>query len=325
MKKLLFSCRGLALLLFLFAGFQKDSGHFANSDRFVLVPAGTFVMGGWNRGAYYSTRAVQIQFPSHKVSLDAFYLSKYEVTRGEFAEFARSHGSENKEFQNCKNYARDDSHPVICISWYDAVEYCNWRSEKDGLKPVYQINREWKTNGAIYKYREVFWDMEADGYRLPTEAEWEYAARSGGKQETFSGLADPPKDQAPPHLYNWTLHAEKFRAFGVFLPDDFHSELKRNASTQPVGSKLPNGLGIYDMTGNALEWCWDHHEAYHNKPQKNPTGANDPQAHRALRGGSFMDQPNMLPTTWRNYSVVNQPDERYEGAGFRLARGALRK
>lgn len=313
------------MLLLLSVGFRKDSGYFANADRFVLVPGGTFVMGGWNRGIFFSSRAEQLQFPSHKVSLDSFYLSKYEVTRGEFAEFARSHGSENNEFQTCKNYARDDRHPAICISWYDAVEYCNWRSQKEGLRPAYQMNKEWKTTGLIYKYREVFWDQEADGYRLPTEAEWEYAARSGGKQETFSGLADPPKDQGPPHLFNWSPHADKFREYGVYLPSDFEPDVNRNSGTQPVGSKLPNGLGIYDMTGNAQEWCWDHHDDYRNKPQKNPTGANNPVYHRVLRGGSFMDQPSMLPTTWRNYSVVTNPDERYEGAGFRLARGALRK
>lgn len=314
--------RKILFLAFTSALLFEQGGRRLNAsgpDDFLLINGGTFQMGGYPRGIFFQFNSERMQYPAHKVTVSSFYLSKYEVTRAEFAEFARSTGSDNEKFFNCGKFKPDDRQPALCISWYDAIEYCNWRSSKDGLTPAYRFTSEWKEKFSV-RYREVEWDQSANGYRLPTEAEWEYAARSGGKRQAFAGLDDAKKEQDKHNwAANWARLSVTLREYAVFLPDDAHWS-NNKGSPEPVGSKKPNEFGLYDMTGNANEWCWDLYAGYTARAQKNPTGPKGHYGSRVMRGGSYLDQPAALATTERIQSTT-EPPERFIGGGFRLARG----
>ncbi len=183
------------------------------------------------------------------------------------------------------------------MSWLDAVAYCNWLSEQQGLTKVYTINESMATA-----------DWNADGYRLPTEAEWEYAARSGGKRVRFGN----GKDVADPSEINFAgsaAYKTNYSRVGVF-----------REKTIPVGSFRPNDLGLHDMTGNVWEWCWDWFgENYYAKSeQDNPTGPSLGYR-RVLRGGSWGNPPDNVRVAYRNGRDPSTGDFDY---GFRLARAA---
>jgi len=230
------------------------------------------------------------ELPAHKVKLHDFFISKYPITVKDFRRFvdatgykttAEVNGSSiillyNDSVREEKNVswrddargnARDttqDNDPVIHISWNDAVAYCNWLSKRSGMH-----------------------------FRLPTEAEWEYAARGGNKTKhsSFSGGSD-------------------FLDIGWFADNS-------GDRTHKVGLKKANELGIYDMNGNVWEWCndWFSEEYYAFSPQDDPHGP-DKGKYRVLRGGSWNNAPEECTVYYRNW---HQPDERKGTYGFRLA------
>jgi len=175
------------------------------------------------------------------------------------------------------------NHPVIHVSWNDAVAYCDWLSKKTG-----------------------------QNYRLPTEAEWEYAARSGDKNYKYSWGNFGPEgrkggniaDESAKRIWDCSWLWEGY--------DDGY------AYTAPVGSYEPNELGLYDMTGNVWEWCQDWYDVdyYKNSPQFDPKGPSS-GSYRVLRGGSWIDLPIFVRCSFR---YINVPDFRYSYSGFRLAR-----
>ena len=169
------------------------------------------------------------------------------------------------------------------MSWYDAVNYCNWRSKKEGLTPCYTING---TN--------VRCNFKANGYRLPTEAEWEYAARGGNKSKgyEYSGSSDP-------------------RDVGWYSSNS-------GSKTHPAGEKKANELGLHDMSGNVWEWCWDWYEKeyYRKSPKENPVGPSLGQS-RVLRGGSWGNDVSIVRCSLRGYNI---PSFAGGGLGFRIAR-----
>jgi formylglycine-generating enzyme required for sulfatase activity len=140
------------------------------------------------------------------------------------------------------------------ITWFDAVEYCNWLSEKEGFQKVYTVNGN-----------DVSWNLSANGYRLPTEAEWEYAARGGKLSKGYKFSGSNNIDEVA-----WYDGTTKFKGPAV------------------VGTKKPNELGIFDMSGNVWEWCNDYFASnyYAHSPKENPTGPG-PNIYRVLRGGSW--------------------------------------
>ena len=213
--------------------------------------------------------------PVHPVTIDDFYMSAYCVTFEEYDEFcavARRHRPDDRGWGR-------GNRPVINVSWYDAVEYCNWLSQIQGLTPVYTINDD-----------DVTPDWNANGYRLPTEAEWEYAAREGGKKVRFGNGRN-------------TLRS---------------TDANFDASqTVPVNSFNPNALGLYNMSGNVWEWCWDWFDSYQASPVVNPRGPVSSST-RVLRGGSWIIAPQNCRVTNRS---DNYPDARFSYYSFRVLRG----
>lgn len=221
----------------------------------VFVKGGCFQMGDtFGDGESYER-------PVHEACVDDLYIGKYEVTQIQWEAIM---GSNPSYFKDC-----GDNCPVEQVSWDDIQEYINKLNQKNagaGLKP-------------------------ASAFRLPTEAEWEYVARSRGKSEKYSGGNDL---DSVAWYYN-----------------------NSGSKTHPVGQKQPNGLGIYDMSGNVWEWVndWYGDNYYENSPRNNPTGANSGQ-YRMLRGGSWFDRPQVLRVAYR---IRNGPAERgFLNYGFRL-------
>ena len=180
-----------------------------------------------------------------RVELDSFLIGAYEVTFDEYEAFCSATKRE-RPFDH--DYGRG-RHPVINVSWLDAVAYCNWLSLQHGLRPVYAIE-----GGAVSA------DWSANGFRLPTEAEWEYAAREGGKKVRFGN----GKDTANPTMINFESHPSLQTSYSM-------AGESRNRPL-PVGSFAPNSLGLYDMSGNVWEWCWDRSAPYPREAQVNPRG-----------------------------------------------------
>jgi sulfatase modifying factor 1 len=261
----------------------------------VLVEGGSFTMG--------SDEGEPDERPAHEVRVSSFFIGKFEVTVGEFREFVDATGYATQAEQgdgatvladgsmvrkadaSWKNgyMAQDERHPVVCVTWRDAIEYCNWRSTREGLERVYTINGS-----------AVGVDLAAKGYRLPTEAEWEYAARGG-----MSGQRTPYAGSASLGEVAW------------------YASNAGNA-THPVGRKAPNELGLYDMSGNAWEWCSDWYAAdyYAKSPALDPAGPATGGS-RICRGGSWGYAEKLLLVVNRNYLG---PDRRYSYLGFRVVR-----
>lgn len=253
----------------------------------VYVPGGTFTMGN-TRGGGNSN-----ELPTHSVTLNPFFIGKHQVTQGEYQAIMG--------INPAHSYGEGSNYPVYNISWYDAIKYCNLRSIHEELTPVYSIGGstnpgDWGTvpslNNATWNAVTCNWN--ADGYRLLTEAEWEYAAR---------GAADNPD-----YLYSGS------DIIGEVAWYDYNSD----NTTNPVGLRVANGLGIYDMSGNVSEWCWDWHDSsyYSYSPSENPTGPSD-GLNRMLRGGSWYNTSNNNRVSYRNCSI---PNLRYNTIGLRICR-----
>ena len=184
--------------------------------------------------------------------------------------------------------------PVENVTWFDCIRFCNQLSDKHGFQPVYTIIED-----------NVVWDQAADGYRLPTEAEWEYACRAGSRS-VFSFGDDPAQ------LYRFGNYCDRSceRAWRdtTQLDGYFH--------TAPIGSFEPNAWGIYDMHGNIWEWCWDWWAPFEASTLVDPHG---PLAgtHKAERGGCWEVGPEMCRQAYRHYV---EPDQKRSYLGFRIAR-----
>ena len=254
----------------------------------VYVPGGSFEMGevGIDNG------------PVHTVTLSSFYLGKYEVTQEQWTAVMGNNPSyftgspASGEVQNKR--------PVERVSWYDALVFCNKLSMREGLSPAYRISGSTDTEdwGTVPTINDSTWDAVevvagSNGYRLPTEAQWEYAAKGGNGSPgnyTYSG-SDTVDDVA------WY-------------------ESNSGNKTHEVGKKAPNGLGLYDMSGNVFEWCWDWYGSYPSGAQTNPEGA-DSGSVRVLRGGSWDYSAVFTRSFFRYYYY---PIIRYSDIGFRLVR-----
>jgi formylglycine-generating enzyme required for sulfatase activity len=242
----------------------------------VLVESGSFQMG--------SSDGRSSEQPVHTVNITKpFYIARYAVTIDQYDEFCEDTGTVNTD--------EGLADQPVGIIWYEVTAYCNWLSEQAGLDPCYEIK------GVATRC-----DFAANGYRLPTEAEWEYAARGGPKSQgyTYAGSDDPDK-------VAWY-------------------EENSGGQVHPVGQKQPNELGLYDMSGNMPEWCWDWYvkDYYATSPSSDPTGPDTVgrgfmDRLKVCRGGSCLSTLFELRIAYRSY---DGPDYRDGGSGIRLVRAA---
>jgi formylglycine-generating enzyme required for sulfatase activity len=363
MKYLAKSCGGVLLVILGLAvsaaGQDARSGigpkqAATTAPAMVSIPAGKFEMGDHHN--FVDPKHGGDETPIHTVRLDAFLMAKTHVTNQQFGEFlsaalakglvevrkglvygtkdgglycdtsesdaACSIGWDGKAFKVLSRA----NHPMVCVRWEGAAAYCNWLSEQAGLQPCYDL-RTWRC------------DFTKNGFRLPTEAEWEYAARGGkvdpylvypygdkadGAKANMPNSGDPYETGPLPHttpvgFYNGKLHRKA----------DFNWPGKEDAYQTSDGA---NGFGLYDMAGNAWQWCNDWYDSryYTVSPAENPRGPErgqampDGKAYHCIRGGSWYNGPdghsrvsNRNPAYYRG---PRDPDHNWYAIGFRVAR-----
>ena len=240
--------------------------------KLILIPAGEFMMG--------STPSVEDRFnsegPVHPVYLDAFYIGETEVTVGQWRKFTKATSYGWNKWSELAEYSPGDNYPVVFINWGDAEAFCRWLSTKEGRT-----------------------------YRLPTEAEWEKAARGG-----LEGKRYPWGDQLPDGSQcNFADRNTDFPWSDKKVDDGYKF-------TAPVKSYPPNGYGIYDVAGNVWEWCqdWFDWRYYQISPRENPQGAGS-GIDRSIRGGSWCNDANIIRCAFRGYLFPVVPSH---PRGFRI-------
>ncbi|NLT44697.1 MAG: formylglycine-generating enzyme family protein [Thermotogaceae bacterium] len=248
-------------------------------ENMVLVERGSFTMGDVpRRGGTDSEDA-------HNVVLTYdFYIGKCEVTFDEYDAFCDATGSGKPSADGMGSGRK----PVIMVSWWNAIAYCNWLSENDKIPKAYDND-----GNLLDKYGKVTTDpSKAVGYRLPTEAEWEYAAEGGPNNDRYSLYGSDNADEVAWHSDNC------------------------GGETQVVGAKKSNSLGLFDMSGNVWEWCSDSFSKSMNSIRTNPYCID---FYKVLRGGSCFDSAWFL---WIGDSETSNPFETYNDVGFRICRTA---
>jgi formylglycine-generating enzyme len=239
---------------------------------FVWIPSGCFMMGT------DSSEADSNEKPVHEVCVDGFWMAKHEVTNKQYRKYKSDHNS--KDYKGVS--LNKDEQPAVYVSWNDAKAFAKWLSRKSGKK-----------------------------FSLPTEAQWEYAARAGTKTERFWG-DDPDdackyanvRDQTIKNKWDWS---------------NIHNCNDGYALTAPVGSFKPNNFGLYDMLGNVWEWCEDVYDGKaYKKHERNDPLITSGGVGRVLRGGSWIHDGRGCRSAYR---IWGHPADRYRTLGFRLAQG----
>ena len=258
--------RKFFLICLIFSLLLNHLGLFSQKlPEMVLVKGGTFKMG--------SNSGESDEKPVHTVTLSDFYIGKYEVTVVQYKQFCNETGKKfpdnprpdwYEEHKNASKWVWKDDYPILNVTWKDAADYCEWLSKKTG-----------------------------QNYTLPTEAQWEYAARGGNKSSNYK--------------YSGSESINKVA---------WYDETTLEKGPKPVGKLKPNELGIYDMSGNAWEWCKDFFGRYSSDTQTDPQGpASSP--YKVIRGGSWYYVANLARVTARDGPYPHYTNFNY---GFRVAR-----
>ncbi|MHC4232438.1 MAG: formylglycine-generating enzyme family protein [Planctomycetota bacterium] len=306
-----------------------------DADEFAFVPAGTFEMGD------HFEEGDSDELPVHTVTLEPFYISKYEITNRQYCEYLNAALDNNEiKVENDIVYAIDDTsnsnaycrtgissgsqilyssgifsvnikdgtfdmsdHPMVCVSWLGATAYCNWRSEQEILESCYDLT-SW------------MWDSSKNGFRLPTEAEWEYAARGGEKNPYYRY---PWGDSIDGSMANYFESGDPYETGGWLWPHT--TPVGYYDGTQvPAGVDMANSYGLYDMAGNVSEWCNDFYDEFlyqycvDSQITTNPVGP-ALASYAVVRGGSWEN----FGQSWR---VANRdiaaPTGGVHSVGFRV-------
>ncbi|MDE5770412.1 MAG: SUMF1/EgtB/PvdO family nonheme iron enzyme [Ruminococcus sp.] len=231
--------------------------------QYTLIKGGTFQMGSPESEPERSSDEIQ-----HSVTVGDFYMSKTEISQKDYQEIMGENPSDTK----------GDDLPVTNITWYDAVQYCNKLSQNEGLTPCYTISGN-----------TVTWDKSANGYRLPTEAEWEYSARA---------------NTTTPFSFGDYVHNSDANCYNAYGYNNDASGNWVNGSnaylrkTVPVTQYSANDYGLYNMHGNVAEWVWDWYSEYDSKTSADPTGSESGNT-KVVRGGGWNDHPKHIRSAYR--------------------------
>lgn len=254
------------------------------SDGLVLVKGGTFIMGSPD-----SERLREDDEQAHEVTVSSFYADPYEVTQRDYQEIMGKNPSIHK----------GNEKPVENVTWNDAIRYCNKLSRKKGFKPVYKINGS-----------AVTWNRNADGYRLLTEAEWEYAARAGNNSIFYTGSQITSDEANYYGTYPYLIEENYGKSNPKVTSGDYRGK------TVNVNAFQPNAFGLYQMHGNVSEWCFDYYGAYSADQKKNPSGPKRGTL-RVNRGGGYNDYAKHLRLAYRSAADSDSSDQ---NTGFRIGR-----
>ncbi len=317
----------------------------ADPNEFVYIPAGSFEMGD------HFSEGNANELPVHTVTLDSFYMSKYEITNQQYCDYLNSvypaqikvvggvvyaTDDNSNNFPYCDTHSEDaksqidfsdpnfsvnikdgttdmSNHPMVLVSWYGSVAYCNWKSQQEGLESCYDLST-WQC------------DFTKDGYRLPTEAQWEYAARGG---EHFPYYRYPWGDSINGSMANYWLSDDPYETGGSqpwtspvgFFDGTMKYKNDYNwfglaTSYQTTGGANGYGYGLYDTAGDIWEWCndWYGSSYYGTSETTNPTGPAS-GSERVLRGGGWANSASTCRVSYRSYGA---PSYHSGSSGFRV-------
>jgi formylglycine-generating enzyme required for sulfatase activity len=287
----------------------------ANTEM-ALVPGGSFAMGDTFGDGNVN------ELPVHQVAVSAFYMDRNLVTKAQWDQVYRWAISHGYRFDNT-GLGKAPNHPVETVSWYDVVKWCNARSEMEGFKPCYFTDA---SRTVIYRDGQLDLnnpcvDWAAGGYRLPTEAEWEKAARGGAKGRRFPWPNSDTISQSQANYYSTGQPG-----YDVSPTRGYHPSFHEGAYpfTSPAGFFAPNGYGINNMAGNIWQWCWDWYDSgWYRHPEasqddtRGPAESPESFGFRVMRGGAWHRAANFARCSHRGNDA---PDLGWITFGFRSVR-----
>ena len=292
----------MIVLIFLYScSSESNTEPTTNTGTFITVPVNNiFFMGG--------TVEVDEQ-PVHIVMLTIpFSMSKYEVTQKEFTDVMG--------YTPRNDYGAGDNIPVYYVNWYECIKYCNLKSIANDLTPCYSISgstnpSDWgivpsqaDTTGS-FVWNAVVCDFEVNGYRLPTEAEWEYTAKYDDNSDYAWGNELPDSTRCN-YFYDYVLYAP-----------NWHHPV--NVGIYPNGNSK---LGVCDLNGNVIEWVWDRYDYYTEDYQTNPVGGENVNSYRVIKNGSYSDTEDEVRNACRS---AFKPTSKMSTVGFRVVKTIITK